>query len=86
MATKHAIYCDICGKEIKCEEPSVFHCEFTDNNFHCEDNFGKQLVRYHFDICHECAYEFNDFNWYENMIPILQKITDAQKRMNGGKR
>jgi hypothetical protein len=85
MATKHAIYCDICGKQIY-GEPSVFHCEFTDNNFHCEDNFEPERVVYHFDICHHCAYEFNDFNWYENMLPILQKIKEAQKRMNGGKR
>lgn len=85
MATKHAIYCDICGKEIEYEEPSVFHCEFTDNNFHCEDNFPPTRRVYHYDICHECAYEFDDFNWYENMIPILKKIQDAQKQINKNK-
>ena len=58
------IKCDICGEKIFDENTMTkIYFEFTDNNFHCD--LDKEQRELNYECCNNCAYEFNDFNWYE---------------------
>ena len=72
------IKCDICGEKIYDEDDmSIIQLEYTDNNFHCD--LEKTQRKIHFEICHSCSYEFNDFEMYKVTDVLFKLIKDAKK-------
>lgn len=72
------IKCDVCGKKIFDEDNmTTIYFEFTDNNFHCD--LERKQEKIVFECCHECAYEFNDFDMCEVACLLSSKISKAKK-------
>ena len=72
------IRCDVCGKRIyNTDTMTTIKFEYTDNNFHCDLNRTREEWVY--ECCHDCAYEFNDFDMNEVACLLSSKMQKAKQ-------